>query len=502
MGCACDQERTKEEVGSKVSLARVVQLAKETKGRTKHHKQRTDMGARQLVMETIRVLSEPVSISYRVEAVVKEDAESRLMQVEYQGTKQPCFLKAIKKHKGRDLLHQKAKLSSQSERVSKLDHPYVLQTYEVFQDEEHFYAAMETFAGHIAEFLSDPWSHEEHYLAKVMYQVFRGLNYCHQQGIIHGRMSMASIAMQERPGRELVRVKLSGFTEFDSSPVDVYTEDLAEYRAPEIENGYNEKCDIWSCGIILSKMLSDQAPLSGSKTTLTRKKSAIVFNSSVWREKSEEVVALIASMLHESPQGRPSAGQCLMHPWIQKHTRPALVKTGMLNSCLANLRTLRFRNPLQEGVLKFVVKRAFKAKDFEPFLEAFFMLDKDLDGVFSEEEVRSNFFRTLSEGEALKATKRVMKAVEHNSGGAISFSEFLVACFSEKKLLSESYLREAFRCFDRDRGGHVLVSDLKSQFLQSPTAEKERQWRQLFLQASNQDDIDFSQFMSILSHSE
>lgn len=99
------------------------------------------------------------------------------------------------------------------------------------------------------------------------------------------------------------------------------------YIAPEvIKKNYNEKCDIWSLGVILYMMLFGVPPFNGrtdkiifdkilaGKYTLPEKKSLNI---------SPEAKDLITKMLEYDPEKRISARQALNHPWCISSELPS-----------------------------------------------------------------------------------------------------------------------------------------------------------------------------------
>ena len=104
------------------------------------------------------------------------------------------------------------------------------------------------------------------------------------------------------------------------------------YIAPEILSckGYNEKCDIWSLGIILYVMISGNYPyqiddisedfdLDEFAKLLNKKYSTneIIFPSESWKNVSPQAIDLIRKILKYDFNMRPSASQILDHEWFE-----------------------------------------------------------------------------------------------------------------------------------------------------------------------------------------
>jgi calcium-dependent protein kinase len=81
--------------------------------------------------------------------------------------------------------------------------------------------------------------------------------------------------------------------------------------APEILNGdYDEKCDLWSCGIIMHCMLIGKPPFLGRTDQDIYKKimdSPFVMNEKEWKGISNDAKTLIKKLLDKNPKTRFSA---------------------------------------------------------------------------------------------------------------------------------------------------------------------------------------------------
>ena len=95
----------------------------------------------------------------------------------------------------------------------------------------------------------------------------------------------------------------------------------AYYIAPEVLQGeYNEKCDLWSVGVILYILLAGRPPFDGKDDREIIKRVKIG-NYNVqgpeWRYISKDGVDLIRKLLTYDPARRITAEAALKHPWIK-----------------------------------------------------------------------------------------------------------------------------------------------------------------------------------------
>jgi len=94
------------------------------------------------------------------------------------------------------------------------------------------------------------------------------------------------------------------------------------YIAPEVLKGkYNEKCDMWSIGVILFIMLCGVPPFAGrGEDVILNKvrKGVWDFTQPIWEEISSEAKDLIKGLIEKDVDKRLSAIQALDHPWFIK----------------------------------------------------------------------------------------------------------------------------------------------------------------------------------------
>lgn len=102
-----------------------------------------------------------------------------------------------------------------------------------------------------------------------MHQLMLAVNYIHLNKVIHRNIKPENILLEDlEQGNDVERyvLKLIGFGSSVNNQRDLLKDAVGSsyYMAPEVIDGkYDEKCDNWSCGIILYILLSGQPPFIG-----------------------------------------------------------------------------------------------------------------------------------------------------------------------------------------------------------------------------------------------
>lgn len=115
------------------------------------------------------------------------------------------------------------------------------------------------------------------------------------------------------------------------------------YIAPEVlKKDYNEKCDIWSCGVILYILLCGYPPFNGSSDKQimeTVSRGIFTMVGSEWETVSIEAKRFLKKLLEFEPEKRINSEQALNDPWIKhKAATKEIDKTIHIN-VLKNLKS-------------------------------------------------------------------------------------------------------------------------------------------------------------------
>ena len=150
--------------------------------------------------------------------------------------------------------------------LKNLDHPNIVKLYELYQDEKFYYLITEFLpGGELFDRIQQSKHFSESKAAKLMRQVMSAVAYCHEKSIVHRDLKPENIIFINKDENSDLKV-----IDFGTSRSFKADEKMKKrlgtpyYIAPEVlKREYNEKCDIWSCGVILYILLAGYPPFNG-----------------------------------------------------------------------------------------------------------------------------------------------------------------------------------------------------------------------------------------------
>jgi len=378
-----------------------------------------------------------------------------------------------------------------------MDHPNIVKLYEVYQDKKRYYLVTELCTGgELFDRLSKDKLMDEKDSANIMKQLLSAIVYCHAKNVVHRDLKPENLLL-ESPD-ENARIKVIDFgTSQIFNPSKKMTAKIGTpyYIAPEVlSQSYTEKCDVWSCGVILYILTCGYPPFVGRNDfdIMNRiKKGIIKMTGAAWDNASDLVKDLVKHMLTYDPKKRYSAQQALNHPWIKKYCRQSYDKEFTME-LLNNLRTFQTQHKLQEAAMTYIASQLTTTHEKDKLQNTFINLDINGDGKLSTEELISAFKELFgADFPAEQEVESVMARLDVDHNGYIDYTEFVMATINKKKLLSKERLQMAFAAFDKDGSGTITSDEIKT-VLGVGTAVPEEEWKNIIREIDQNGDGEIS----------
>lgn len=241
-------------------------------------------------------------------------------------TKKDRAVKTIKKSNISSDMRLKSQFFTEIDILRQTDHPNIVKLYEFYEDDRNFHLVIEHLRGKdLFSYLVQQKTLSEQTAAFFFKKILSAVNYCHSKGIVHRDLRLDHLLLESNSPKSLLKVIDFGTSAF-FEPKKRLTRKYGTsyYIAPEVLNhSYTEKCDIWSCGVILCLLLSGHPPFDG-KTELeifTKIiKGTYSLSSDIWSKVSNEAKVLISKMLTIDPDQRITADQALSDPWLIRNS--------------------------------------------------------------------------------------------------------------------------------------------------------------------------------------
>jgi calcium-dependent protein kinase len=349
-----------------------------------------------------------------------------------------------------------------------------------------------------------------------MRQLLSAVAYCHENGVIHRDLKPENILIEnsEEKDKEFFHIKVIDFGTCEILKKKKLTEQIGTsfYIAPEvIKNSYNEKCDLWSCGVILYILLCGSPPFYGKNEKEIFKKiieGNFTFRHKIWNKISSEAKNLVLKLLQVNPDKRLSAKEALEDIWFKKNINVNTLENNKKSSnyrlFLKNITEFCAEQKLQQATLTFLVHNFAPKEELNELKKIFFAFDKNGDGKISKEEFvtglsnnNDNLNSLLKDDDNFQG---LLKNMDQDNNGYIGFEEFLIASINKEKILTEKNLKMAFNVFDRDKSGGISQNELKFILGEYNVNAKEHLWKKMIQQIDlNQDgQISYEEFHKMM----
>ncbi|KAI1899413.1 hypothetical protein AGOR_G00061530 [Albula goreensis] len=162
----------------------------------------------------------------------------------------------------------------------------------------------------------------ERQIIRLIRQMLEGIHLLHQSGVVHLDLKPQNILLTSlSPLGDIKLVDFGLARKLGTAGELREILGTPEYVAPEILNyePITTATDLWSVGVIAYMLVAGESPFLGEdkqETFLNVSQVNVDYCRDAFSQVSELAVDFIQKLLVKAPEDRPSAAECLSHPWL------------------------------------------------------------------------------------------------------------------------------------------------------------------------------------------
>ena len=395
-----------------------------------------------------------------------------------------------------------------------LDHPNIMKLYEFYVDLFNFYMISEFFdQGDLLTKIEKLGAMNQIVVKFIMDQIFNAVSYLHSKGVLHGDLKLENVMLYTTTKKAnqrftMINKKLDMHKSIERDLDNYYkkdfrnqntkrvVEDMTDYEIKLIDFGcsklfskkkhkkisgiigtslycspevvddlYDEKCDEWSCGVIMYILLTGKVPFPGDteeEIFEKIKKCQYNFNDPKFNNVSENCKDLIRKLLEPNINKRIKASEALRHPFFTETFNPnkALTENKDLSVFNTLINIKPYPSKFHEAITVFLCANYINKDEEKRLREVFRYIDKEGKNFLTKKSIDNR----LKENGYLVPNEKldhIFKCLDNDSNGTIEYQEFLTGVCDKESLFSNSNLKSAFDCIDEEFKGFLTANDIK-----------------------------------------
>lgn len=387
--------------------------------------------------------------------------------------------------------------------LMKVDHMNILKIYEFFEDDLNYYIITEYVSqGALLENIVKFPNFDENLVKGIMRQIMSAVTYLHRLNITHRDLKPENILVSRVTENDLeIKIIDFGTSNYVQKEKNLKLKVGSPYYiAPEVLLGnYNEKCDIWSCGVIMYVLLVGYPPFTGDSTNElfnVIKKGYFEMSGYEWDIVSSQAKDLIKKLLTKNFHSRISSQKCLEHEWLITKDS-GYVNNKDMKCCLKNLTKMQRQDMLQQATIAYIVHFLTPSSEFDQLKETFRVLDKNGDGTLCLDEIKAGYEKLFGPVASELEMKKVLEEVDMDGDGTVSYEEFLNIAINREKLINEKNLKLCFEAFDENKDNKLNAEEIKRAL---GTKDNDYVKKLIsIIDQNNNSEIDYEEFKELMS---
>ncbi|CAK4086917.1 unnamed protein product [Aphanomyces euteiches] len=358
--------------------------------------------------------------------------------------------------------------------LKRLQHPNIVRVIASYEDSKRMYMVMQLLPG--AELYHHLYTCERKFteveVRKLILCLLRAISYLHSNQITHRDLKLENLLLENESQPTSLKLIDFGLSKFLKKGERMQQSlGTIDYVAPEVLDGdYNEKCDLWSVGVICYELLTSVSPFHGDTNDATMNKifdgiQPSFFHDDIWKTISPDCINFIKSLIQEDPQERLSAEQALNHRWMRT-SASGVIDDNKRQLFMKMLSFGKNCNKLKSTAM-LSVAMGVSEHHIKPEIvsEVFHSMDKDKNGTLGADE----FCTALEDyGIGHDEARQVFDRMDQSKRGKINYIEFVAAVLDE---FGDETMKEAFAMLDAEKTGRISVVGLQSVFKHAKEAD-------------------------------